>query len=309
MDSPLKPQHIQDASIVAAWYRPMLIASLALHGLVLVAPTPVDPQSVLEEEAEEEVIDLADLAVLPSLSPSLSPLSSPLPLPLAESTPVPAPVPAPVSTPAIVSNSIPQPIPVSVPDPVPQSVSTPTPSQVATPTLPPTPLPTPIATPIPTFAPQGLTPEQLQAYQAVFDQINAQEAAIPGAVGRTAIASQQMATEIDCSFFDQPDAFFVNCGTDGTEAQRRSEIFRVDVRPQTKPDAALEFYAQTFSNNQFNETGRQYGGAPLYEVTSETAPPMYMSLVGWGIGNSTTIAVFWWSDPTSSSVSNSVVNP
>jgi len=290
-------------------YRPMLIASLALHSLVLVIPIPSTSESVAEEEPaeQEETIDLASLDAL---------LQNPLPSPTPSPTPTPeaiVPSPLPIPTPAAV---VPVPVPQPVPIPVPEPVATPTPEPTPEATL--TPEPIASATPMSAATPnpeqtavavpesfQGLTPEQLQQLRDFLAQRDALEASAAGAIGQTARAAQQ--TSINCGLFEEyAQLFFDNCGESGTELndsepQRKSEIFTVEVVPSQRRNQVLEYYQETFPNYTFELAETPYAEGEVYAMKLNDNPVLYLNVVSVGLRGSTKIAVLWLNNPIQSS--------
>ncbi|GAB4378998.1 MAG: hypothetical protein Kow00121_32080 [Elainellaceae cyanobacterium] len=267
----------------------MLLASIALHGLVLLIPIPETPDAVAEEEPpEEETIDLAALAALSQLP---SPTPSPVPAPEAV-----VPTPAPLPSPSVVPVPVPVPVPAPVADPVAAPTPAPTPEPVAAAT--PTPTPAPVETPAPVpEAFQNLTPEQLQQLQALLNQLEASEASDAGALGQTVRAAQQV--PINCNLFrDYAPLFFTDCGGAGVEAQRKPEVFWVEIVPPQRRNQVVEYYQNAFSGYAFEPTGQQYADGELYAMLQNDNPVLYLNVVSVGLGGSTTIAVLWLEDPT-----------
>lgn len=273
-------------------YRPMLAASLALHGLALMLPIPATPEPVAEAEStEEETIDLAALDAL-VVNPS------PSPLPSAASTPeaiAPTPFLPPIPTAAAVA---PAPVPATVPPPEPTPsltpAATPTPTASATPQ--PTPTPTQAAAPIPA-AFQNLTPEQLQQLRDFLAQREAAEASAAGAIGQTARAAQQ--TAINCSLFENyAQLFFTDCGSSGVEPQRKPAIFAVEVVPVQRRNRVLQYYQETFPNYTFEPIATPYADGEVYAMMLNSSPVFYLNVVSVGLRGSTKIAVLWSSNPT-----------
>lgn len=289
----------------------MLIASLAIHGLILLAPVPSNPESVAEEEpAEEETIDLASLNALVEES-APSPLPSPSPTP---ETVVPTPSPLPIPSPAA---AVPAPLPKSVPIPVPTSTPTPKPAPEATPTPQPTasatPTPEVIPSPIQAAAPvpkalQTLTPEQLQQLRDFLAQREAAEASATGAIGQTARAAQQ--TPINCGLFEEyAQLFFDNCEESGVEPQRKPGIFTVEVVPSQRRNQVLEYYQETFSNYTFEPIQTLYAEGEVYAMKLNNNSVLYLNIVSVGLRGSTKIAVLWLNDPTQPPSQSPANNP
>lgn len=287
-----------------AWFRPMLVASVALHGLVLLIPIPSTESIVEEEPVEEEVVDLAALQALQAQRSSPQPKPSPTPSPQLVA-PTPTPVPIPSVAPPIPS---PQSVPVPVPAPTPEATPTPTPEATATPSPTPTPTPTPTSTAAVPEAFQTLTPEQLQALQNYLQQIEANEASAAGAIGQTARAAQQ--TSINCGLFeDYAQLFFADCGGPGVEPQRRSEIFSVEVVPSQRRNRVLEYYQQAFPDYTFEPIVGEYADGEVYAMKANDNPVLYLNVVSVGLRGSTKIAVLWLRDPIQATGQPSAASP
>lgn len=145
-------------SPLQALYRPMLLISLGLHGILFMIP--VSSQRKLPEPAKEkppEKVQVTQLPVTPP-SPRTSVRPTPRPTPQVRPSPRPTPIrrPATVIPPVTPKRSVPRPQPSPSPSPTPEQAQpsptpTPTPEQAqATPTPEPTPTPTPEVTPTPT---------------------------------------------------------------------------------------------------------------------------------------------------------------
>lgn len=281
-------------------YRPMLAASLALHGLALMLPIPATPEPVAEETTEEETIDLAALdALVENPSPSLpSPSSTPeaiIPTPFSPPIPTPAaivPAPVPATVPATVP--LPEPTPALTPEATPTATATPTPAATATPET--TPTPTQAAAPVPQ-AFQSLTPEQLQQLRDFLAQREAAEASTAGAIGQTARAAQQ--TSINCGLFENyAQLFFDDCGSSGMEPQRKPSIFAVEVVPVQRRNRVLAYYQETFPNYTFEPIATPYADGEVYAMMLNSNPVLYLNVVSVGLRGSTKIAVLWLNNPT-----------
>lgn len=268
-----------------AWYRPMLLASIALHGLVLIVPIPSNPVIADEEElSEEETVDLSALAALSQL-PSPSPSSQPEVAPSPSSAPSPLIAPAPDPVPALVQ---PEPV-ISSPDPVPE----PSPTADITPT--PTPTPSSVASVPEAF--RDLTPEELQRLQALLAQREANAASQTGAIGQTVRAAQQV--PINCTLFrDYAPLFFSDCGGAGTESQKKPEVFWVEIVPPQRRNRVVDYYREAFPNYQLEPTEQEYADGELYAILQGQTPILYLNIVSVGLGGSTTIAVLWLENPT-----------
>ncbi|WAL59620.1 hypothetical protein [Thermocoleostomius sinensis] len=281
----------------------MLVASLALHGLVLLVPIPSEPESVAEEEPpEEETIDLASLNALIE-NPSALPTPTPTPTPEAI---VPTPSPVPVPTPAAVIPSpvpVPVPVPVPIPEPTPEITPEPTPEVSPEPTpadLSVTPTPSDVAPgptqPLPE-AFQGLTPEQLQQLRDFLAQREALDASAAGAIGQTARAAQQ--AEINCALFaEHAPLFFDDCGEATGEPQRKPGIFTIEIILPQRRNQILEYYQETFPNYTFEPIETTYANGEVYAMKLDDNPVLYLNIVSVGLRGSTKIAVFWLNDPT-----------
>ncbi|MEO1211668.1 MAG: hypothetical protein AAFX78_19395 [Cyanobacteria bacterium J06638_20] len=108
----------------ASWvkfFRPMLLISILLHGLVLMVP--VSSEEVLEEEEMEEVEEEVELEEedMIGLSALQAPPPEPSPTPVATPAPTPAFTPIPQANPA----PAPQPTPEATPEPTPEATPTP----------------------------------------------------------------------------------------------------------------------------------------------------------------------------------------
>lgn len=142
------------------WIRPMLIASLSLHGLLLVIPTHSEKKPAPPIKKEPEKVKITQLPTSTKPPSPISPLASPKPSPLvaqAKPSPVlPKPIitqPNPIRPPAIppissISRPKPEPIPTPLtPAPSPSTASTPAPSPLTAST--PAPSPSTASTPAP----------------------------------------------------------------------------------------------------------------------------------------------------------------
>lgn len=132
------------------WIRPMLLASLALHGLLLVIPTSSQEKPKAPTKKEPEKVKITQLPTTPKPPTAQTPLAVAKPSPVIPKPIVaqPKPIRPPSITPPIPPIARSKPQPISTP-PAP----TPTPSIAATP---PTPVPSATSTP-PTPAPEAST--------------------------------------------------------------------------------------------------------------------------------------------------------
>ena len=144
------------------WIRPMLLASLALHGLLLVIPTSSQEKPKAPTKKEPEKVKITQLPTTPK-PPAQTPIAAVKPSPLvaqAKPSPViPKPIvaqPNPIRPPAItppippIARSKPQPISTPpAPTPVPEATSTPLTPATPAPEASTTPTPVAAATPTP----------------------------------------------------------------------------------------------------------------------------------------------------------------
>jgi len=143
------------------WVRPMLLASLGLHGLVLAIPMQPEkkPEPPKKEPEKVKITQLPTTTITPApkTAPKPSPAISQIkPSPVA---PPPRSQTQPINQPSIIApvpqaRSMPQPQVTPTPTPTPQSTATPVPQPQSTPTptaqQSPVPQPQPQATPAPT---------------------------------------------------------------------------------------------------------------------------------------------------------------
>lgn len=136
------------------WVRPMLLASLALHGLLLVIPTSSQEKPKAPTKKEPEKVKITQLPTTPKPPTAQTPIAAVKPSPVIPKPIVaqPTPIRPPVITPPIppIARSKPQPISTPLaPTPTPL---TPVPSATSTPLTPPTPAPEASTTPTPVAA-------------------------------------------------------------------------------------------------------------------------------------------------------------
>jgi len=136
------------------WVRPMLLASIALHGLLLAIPMPPEPKP----EAPEKELEKVKITQIPTTPAAPRPSVGPSPKPTPRATPQirqsPRPNPIPIRRPSTIppitqARAIPRP----QPQPTPQLIPSPTAVQQT----PPSPAPEPTVSPTSTSAP---APEQ-----------------------------------------------------------------------------------------------------------------------------------------------------
>jgi hypothetical protein len=157
------------------WVRPMLLASLGLHGLVLAIPTPPEKKPEPPKKESERV----KITQLPTTTITSAPKTAPKPSPAisqVKASPV-APPPRsqtqPINQPSIIApvpqaRSMPQPQLTLTPTPTPQSTARPVPQpqSTATPTAQQSPVPQPQSTPTPTAQQSPVPQPQPQATPA-----------------------------------------------------------------------------------------------------------------------------------------------
>lgn len=270
------------------WFRPMLVASVALHALVLMMPIASDPEPAAEpEETPEETVQLSSLAALrqpPRPAPQPAPPVRPSPVAMvARPTPVlpkrtnPVPPVTPVVTPT----------PVATPTPAATPAATPSPQASATPSLEPaaalpqepTPL-TPADPLLPAFDPQGLQAEFAQSLTSVQGAI-----ALPPPP----------------DYFDQPERYFTALPDDILSTKDPSVwvpgIVGIDWFNDVRPNNALTILQNTVGEATLTEVPEGYGGHPLYEVQSPDGQPfLYLNIIP-APGNISTVVVQWSQNP------------
>ncbi|MGC1395494.1 MAG: hypothetical protein WA828_14520, partial [Coleofasciculaceae cyanobacterium] len=136
------------------WVRPMLLASLALHGLLLVMPTSSKDKPKAPTKKEPEKVKITQLPTAPKPPTAQTPLAVVKPSPVIPKPSVaqPNPIRPPAITPPIppVTRSKPRPTtPPPTPSEVPTPLTSPTPVASASPTPTPSEVPTPLTSPTP----------------------------------------------------------------------------------------------------------------------------------------------------------------
>lgn len=263
------------------YIRPMLLASLLLHGIALFVPLTPSSDTTTKDE---ETIAIAQLSAL---------------------TPPPVPTPSPIATPYLSASTQPtpptkpQPLPVQqviIPQPVAQPVLQPqlSPSPTRAPSTDssttdastaPTPEPTPVPPP---FDPQ--VPRQ--NFQASLSNID-------GVIG----------LQPEPSALENPELYFVNPG------DRTSDwvagISEMQWFNDRKPDEVLESLQQTYAGEGlvFEAIDEGYGGDLLYEVKTTEGEPFFFINLASGRGGASTILVVWATNPNEPIFSTPALSP
>ncbi|WP_439342010.1 hypothetical protein [Vacuolonema iberomarrocanum] len=263
------------------FFRPMLLISILLHGLVLMVP--VSSEEVLEEEEVEEDVELEDEEMI-----GLSALQAPPPAP--EPEPVATPTPAPNPTPAFT------PIPQANPAPAPQPTPEPEPS----------PEPTPEATPTPDeteFAAGGGEEEDpTGSLEDVGEEVAASRNDLVSSLGAM---PGVLAFGPDSGYFVEsaPENYFTVSEFDDSKDDSiwRPGVIGVDWYNQGTALRAEEVISRL--GNQFRESGavmeeipEGYGDVPLFRIAKDGQDLLFLSVVP-SAGNSSTVVVQWDRNP------------
>ncbi|NEQ24375.1 MAG: hypothetical protein F6K28_35715 [Microcoleus sp. SIO2G3] len=196
------------------WVRPMLIASIALHGLLLAVPMPSKPKPEAPKK-EPEKVKITQIPVTPPApKPTVRPSPRPSPLVRQSPRPKPTPIRRPSTIPPITqARTIPRPQPQPSPQQTPQQTPSPTAQQ--------TPPPTPEQTPSP--APEQSPNSEVQNPFADFPFPNNAEIGSLGLLsGETDKSARNTADDIDqvVSFYNSqlpPKKFTASSVTDEPE--------------------------------------------------------------------------------------------
>lgn len=238
----------------------MLLASLALHALVLSVPLPSTLEAAPEAEAEpEESIQLSSLVASPTPKPVASPVlqAAPTAPPKPAST-----VPAPVAR--LRPNPVPNPVPLRTQSPSPIAATVSSPSAV-TPSSPP-----------PVFDPSPL-------------QANLQTS-LEGIEGNTGFPPYP-------GVFDDPLKFYVS---EEAEADTLPGITAMQWFNNMQTDSVFAKLQDNYQSNglTFNPLG-DYGGGKVYELkTAEGQTVSFINVVP-GKGNASAVVITWEYDPNS----------
>lgn len=271
-------------------WKPMLVASLALHALALTIPLPSQP-APSEEEKEEEVAEEAPMS-LASLKPVQRAIPSPSPTPRATPSPPKArPVPRPSPNP--VPRVAPSPTPVASPsvEPSPQPTPEPevTPKPEATPAAEASPLPVETAT-APLTTPE-LTEEE-QELQDLWGQFQGNLAGVA--------AAETAGLNIPYYKFPQPELFFTAESMAAADAdpslpaESLPGIDNILWASRRRPDDVLAELQQMFEGFTFTPEG-EYGGGELYQMAKD-GTIRYVNLVR-ASDRSATFVVIWRQNP------------
>jgi hypothetical protein len=273
MGSALNVQQPQQLSAWRFFYRPMLVFSLLLHGLVLLLPLPSQPEvAPEEEEAEIQIMELAPLIEAPP---------PPSPEPEAAPTPKPPPAPAPVA-------AAPVPVPQSQPNPVPN----------------PNPEPTPTETSDTSEALPDLEAEVTDE-ETTETTISAEEQEFQDFLGefQTGLeglgAAEAANVGIPYYNFPQPEAFFTadsitaaDSGSGDPALQQGADTFIWASR--RRPSDVFSALQERFAGFEISPM-TEYGGGELYEVKKGDTI-RYISLVR-AKDRTATFVVIWSRDP------------
>jgi hypothetical protein len=265
-------------------FRPMLLISILLHGLVLMVP--VSSEEVLEEEEEvEEEVEEEDMI-------GLSALQAPPPAPEPSPTPVatPAPAPTPVFTPIPRANPAPAPQPILTPEPTPEAM--PEPSSEAT--------PPPDETEFAAGGGEGEDPTQ--PVEDVGADVAASRNDLVSSLGTM---PGVLPFGPDSRYFVEsaPDNYFtVSDFNDSKDSSIwQPGVIGVDWYNQGTALRAEEVISRL--GNQFRESGAVmeevpdgYGDVPLFRVAKDGQDLLFLSVVP-SEGNSSTVVVQWDRNP------------
>ncbi|WOB45127.1 hypothetical protein HNI00_19740 [Thermoleptolyngbya oregonensis NK1-22] len=274
------------------FWRPMLVASVALHALVLGLPIASEPEpEATEEVAEEPPVSLASLRPVPKVAPPPQPTPTATPprpkVQPARPTPVPRPSPNPVPRVA------PSPSPVASPSVEPTPQASPTPEPEASPAAEPTPISEEVPlTPEATAAlPAELTAEE-QELQDLWGQFQGNLAGVA--------ASETAGLNIPYYKFPQPELFFTAESIAAAEADpslAAASLPMIDNilwASRRRPDEVLAEVQQMFEGFTFTPEG-EYGGGDLYKMEKE-GTIRYINLVR-ASDRSATFVVIWKQNP------------
>lgn len=266
----------------------MLLASLILHGLILMVPVSSEEEVVEEEIEEEEPEDLIGLSALQPASPDPEPEPE-----AAAPTPAPSPVaaaPAPTRQTPVRNQDLAPPTTQTTPSPTP--TDSPSPETISATT------PTPETSPT---APTGPTTEEInQARTALSD----------GVGGLPYIAPPVL---IDPDRFVPMSAYAAGETLDPQDPNTwQSGIIGIDLHNEGQPDQIrpnvvierLRDSLETLGATMTELPGGYPAGHPdrtrLFEVVKDGSPIMYINVIpgdgGYERGNST-IVVQWSRNP------------
>lgn len=259
-------------SLLKFLYHPMVALSLALHGLLLVAPFPSGPQPQPEAEPKAEAEAEAEVQIS-----SLKSLTRPAP-----PSPLPSPKPMPLASP-VVRPSAPRPPVLQPPPPAPPPTPIATPAPVTT--------PTPITPPTPLIA---ATPTPLPEEQELQDFLGQFQSNL-GGVG----AAETAGLGIPYYLFQQPELFFTpesltEADSAGADPIRQEGIDDILWASRKRPDAVYQELQTLFAGFTFAEAG-EYGGGSLYQVTKGSTV-RFLNLVQ-STDRTATFVVIWNRNP------------
>lgn len=249
---------------------PMVAVSLALHGILLMAPLPPQPQAEPEPEPEPEEVQISSLKSLTRTAPQPTPTPKAAP-----------PTPKPLPKPPVQSVAPRPPAPRPAPPPPPAPSPAPTPTPLAT--------PTPAPTPLVEVSPSPPTEEQeLQDFLGQF------QGSISG-VG----ADETAGLGIPYYLFQQPELFFTSdslaaADSSGADPIRVEGIDDILWASRKRPDAVYQELQTLFAGFTFTEAG-EYGGGPLYQI-SKGSTVRFINLIQ-STDRTATFVVVWNRDP------------
>lgn|GEM_PF-1420029 len=283
----------RDASWIK-FFRPMLLISLLLHGLVLMMP--VSSEEVVEEEAVEEEVEEEEMIGLSALqAPPPSPEPEPVPTPVAAP---PAPAPTPAFTPIPRPNPAPAP-----PPPAPEPEPTPTPEPSATEVEP----------------EEEVVVDETETQAGTPQEEGSDDAAqtAEALAAEVAEARRQLAQGLNQSeyifdggsplpsFFRPQEAYFTASNVADTQDQSiwREGLVGIDwhndgLPDNVRPEVVIQRLQTTFQsmNATMTELPEGYHRTRLFEVVQNGEPILYINIVP-GTGNASTIVVQWDRNP------------
>lgn len=255
---------------------PLLVASLGIHGLLLLLPLPpkAKPEPPKEEKPKDEFVDLLSLGRIAPPQPK-----PPQVKPQAALPPAPKPAVAPSSGPRVVIPGPKPPIP-----PPPQAT-------------PPHPWPYP---PVDAQAAQAGQSQQAVELANSLSRGTGQSdyditaKAFPGQAYNLPHGIKDWSPQQQACFFTQvdPTAYALRPGVASLRyLSRNVELIESQDLPQS------------FSGFQVNSIGGGYCNYPLFQVSQPGKPPLFVSIVGIGVGSAgheaTGLVILWATDPRS----------
>ncbi len=286
MGEPAKSYQARSSNWVKTLAAPLFVFSIALHGLLLVAPLPSRPAPEVEEEAEasEEFVDLLSISTLATPEPELEPE-----LP---NTP-PAETAAPPPTQPTAPTAPTQPI---VPEEYPE---TPPPEQSLAETVPPEDSAF-TAEPEPEESAAFVQEEEVVE---IFSRLtrgsgdsdfDSTATSFPYAAYATRQGIQEWSPQEQACFFTQISA--ESYATPANVASlryltRNVQFIETQDIPRTFPPP----------DYQISSLSEGYCGRPLFQVLRQGNPYLFISVVGIGVGavgqQASGLVIIWTSDP------------